>query len=108
MKLSFRNLAKAPTFAAIVVITIALGIGANATIFTWVTAIALKSVQGVERSGELVTMNGSRSTRSGVSIRFWECTYIRDNAKSFRGVIAHEMAFVEPERRGPAGVCRHE
>ena len=91
LKLAVRTLAKAPLFTLVVIATIALGIGANATIFTWLKAIALKPVPGVENSNELVTVNGARGTRTGISNGFWEYAYLRDNAKSFRGVFAHEL-----------------
>jgi len=91
LKLALRTLAKAPIFTLVVIATIALGIGANATIFTWVKAIALKPVPGVADSRQLVTLNGSRDKRTGIANGFWEYTYIRDNAKVFQGVFAHEL-----------------
>jgi len=44
IKFAFRQFAKAPGFAATVIVTIALGIGANTAIFTLVHAILLKSL----------------------------------------------------------------
>ena len=94
LKLAVRTLSRAPLFAFVVVLTIALGIGANATIFTWVKAVALKPIPGVEKTSDIVTMNGGRGRAGSVSNGFWEYTYIRDNAKSFRGVFAHEMVIL--------------
>lgn len=100
VKLALRNVSKAPVFAFIVVTTIALGIGANATIFTWIKAVALKPIPGVENTGELVTVNGARGARGGISNGFWEYTYIRGHAKSFRGVFAHEMILLSLSEEG--------
>lgn len=94
LKLAVRTLSKAPLFTFVVVLTIALGIGANATIFTWIKAVALKPIPGVENTSDIVTMNGGRGRAGSVSNGFWEYTYIRDNAKSFRGVFAHEMVIL--------------
>src|SRR5579864_8392548 len=44
IKFALRQFAKAPGFAATVILTIALGIGANTAIFTLVHAILLKSL----------------------------------------------------------------
>ena len=44
LKLALRQFRKSPGFAATVILTIALGIGANTAIFTLVDAILLKSL----------------------------------------------------------------
>src|SRR5579859_3550743 len=44
LKFAFRQFRKSPGFAATVVLTIALGIGANTAIFTLVHAILMKSL----------------------------------------------------------------
>lgn len=44
LKLAIRQLQKFPGFAATVVITLALGIGANTAIFTLVHAVLMKSL----------------------------------------------------------------
>jgi hypothetical protein len=50
-----RTLRKSPTFAAVVVLTLTLGIGANTAIFSAVNAIMLRALPA-ERPGELVSL----------------------------------------------------
>jgi hypothetical protein len=47
-------LLKRPGFTLTVVITLALGVGANATTFTWIKAVLLEPLPRIERPDELV------------------------------------------------------
>ena len=55
---SRRVIAKAPGFAAIAILTLALGIGANASIFSVINAILFRPLP-MERGSELVSLNGT-------------------------------------------------
>jgi predicted permease len=55
LRFGFRQLRKSPAFTLAAVLTLALGIGANATIFTWLSAIVLNPVAGVD-SRDLVSI----------------------------------------------------
>jgi predicted permease len=57
VKLAFRLFRKSPGFAAIVVLTMALGSGANTAIFTLLDQVMLRALP-VERPDRLVTLSG--------------------------------------------------
>lgn len=56
LKYAVRSLAARPGFAVTAVVMLALGIGANATIFSWVNAVLLDPLPGASRPGELVQL----------------------------------------------------
>ena len=53
-------IAKAPGFAAIAILTLALGIGANTTIFSWINSTLLNPVPGLTRPNEVVSLTLSK------------------------------------------------
>ena len=51
-----RMLAKNPGFTAVAVVTLALGIGANSTIFSWINSTLLNPIPGAAHPSDLITV----------------------------------------------------
>ncbi|HEY0946588.1 MAG TPA: permease, partial [Opitutaceae bacterium] len=69
MKLALRQLAKAPGFTAAIVLTLALGIGANTTIFSVVNATFLRALPYAD-SGRLVALSEHSTTFDEMSVSY--------------------------------------
>src|SRR5260370_32973025 len=67
LRYSLRTLFKRPGFTLVVVTTLALGIGANATIFTWIKAVLLASFPGIEQPAKLSAICGADRNNSPLS-----------------------------------------
>ena len=59
-RLGLRMLTKAPGFAVIAILTLALGIGANTTIFSWINSSLLNPVPGITNPSEVVSLTLSK------------------------------------------------
>src|SRR5580704_12765999 len=80
LRYSVRVLAKAPVFTSVVVLTLALGIGANTAIFSLIDSLLLKTLP-VERPEELVQVSEYPLTNP-----LWE--QVRDRQDVFSGAFA--------------------
>jgi predicted permease len=90
LKFAFRQLGKNPGFTAVAVLTLALGIGANAAVFTLINTLVLKPVSGRD-PGQLVSLYSRDSTKPDAEYRafsFPDFLDLRANNDLFDGLLA--------------------
>jgi len=100
LRYTARTLLKRPGFALTVVVTLALGIGANATIFTWIKAVLLAPLPGIERPNELVEVWGSTRNNSALSLSYLDYQDLRDRNEALSGLVAHQVLSMNLGRGG--------
>ncbi|MGH9713713.1 MAG: ABC transporter permease [Candidatus Acidiferrales bacterium] len=88
IRYSLRIIAKAPGFAAIVILTLALGIGANTTIFTWINSALLNPVPGISNPREVVSLVVGKSGDSPMGFTYPDVEALREGQQSFSGITA--------------------
>jgi putative ABC transport system permease protein len=103
VRLAFRNLLRRPAFSVIAVLTLALGIGANAAVFSVSHAVLLAPLP-YDRPGEVVILNEQTPQFPSASVTRYNYDDWRTRAKSFSGVAAFRPTSMtvsgaaEPER----------
>ncbi len=102
---AFRMFKKSPGFTVVVVLTLALGIGANSTIFSWISATLLNPIPGVTHTANLVTvMRGERSDHPTPPFSYPDFRDLRDGSRSFSGLLGYHDDYMsltgagKPER----------
>src|SRR5450432_4210755 len=86
LRYAFRILAKNPAFAAVAILSLALGIGANTAIFTLVDYVMLRALP--VRAPEQLAVLARNPEKPSTGFNYPDYVYIRDHNRSYSGVIA--------------------
>jgi len=91
VKYGLRMLARNPGFTALAVLTLALGIGANSTIFSWINSTLLNPIPGVTHTSELFALTRGGTARNPVQFSYLDYVDLRDRNRSFSGLMASDI-----------------
>jgi hypothetical protein len=94
IRFGLRMLMKKPGSNAAVVLALALGIGMNAAVFTFVNALLLRPPAGVSATGNLLEIWLHNRTATGLQsylpFTYPDYAYFRDHSRSLEGVLAFD------------------
>src|SRR6266700_419723 len=65
LRYGFRQLCRSPGFSALAILCLTLGIGANATVFSWVEGILFRPYPAVAHQQRLFALGGTARGKSG-------------------------------------------
>src|ERR1700734_851836 len=101
IRYAMRGIVRAPVFSFIVILTLAVGVGANTAIFSAVYAVLLKPLPFP--SGErLVWLGESSAKASGISVTWINFEHWRMENRSFESMAAFQKADLTLTGRGQA------
>jgi predicted permease len=86
LRYAFRTLAAKPSFALVASLMLALGIGANVTVFSWINAVLLNPLPGTADSQRLVILSYLHKGDLMPSFSYPDYRDIRDGSRLFGGV----------------------
>ena len=92
VRYSLRMIAKAPGFAAIAILTLALGIGANTTIFSWINSTLLNPVPGLTSPSQVVSLTVGNQWDNPIGFPYPDIEALRDGQQSFTGIAVCNFA----------------
>jgi putative ABC transport system permease protein len=91
LRYAFRMLLKSPSYTIIAVVTLALGIGANTTIFSWIDSTLLNPVPGMATPSQVVALSLSKTAQAGFPFSYPDYVAMRDGQQSFSGITVFNM-----------------
>ena len=105
IRFAFRMLVKSPGITVVAVLTLALGIAANGTIFSWISSTLLNPIPGIAHAANLVSvMRGEPSEHPTPPFSYPDYRDLREQSQTFDGLLAYHDDFMsitgggKPER----------
>ena len=99
LRQALRMMANAPGFAAIAILTLALGIGGNATVFSWIRSILLNPIPSVRDSQQMVAVESIMPSGEYHTSSYPDYKDFRAQNHVFSDVIGFELSGVNMSLR---------
>jgi len=91
LRYALRQLKRNPAFTALAILTLAVGIAAVTTVFTWANAVLFNPWPQVQRAGEIRSLAARIDAGAGYSLHYDQLLYVREHHHGFADTTAHEM-----------------
>jgi len=92
LRYALRMLGRAPVITGAAVLSLALGLGANVTVFTWTVGTLLRPFRGVPDQGRLFELTPYRSPDSYLSVSYPEFLDLSRDARLSRLLVQEDVA----------------
>src|SRR5579864_3153115 len=89
LRYALRQLIKSPGFTAIAVLTLAVGLGTNATIFSWLRSLVLNPFPGAAEPERIVAIENSAPDGEPITTSYLDFRDYRNNLRLVRSVTAY-------------------
>ena len=86
-----RSIVRMPVVATVVVVSLAIGIGVNAAIFSWIQGLVFKPLPGVRDAASFQLIEPRSDIGSHVGTSWPEYRDLRERLTSFREILAYKM-----------------
>jgi predicted permease len=88
---ALRTIRRMPGLAAVVILSLGVGIGVNTTVFSWIQAILLKPIPGVDGSGSFYHVEPKSDTGSYPGLSWTEYQDLKPRLQSIEELVASRM-----------------
>ncbi|MGB0036206.1 MAG: ABC transporter permease [Candidatus Acidiferrales bacterium] len=102
LRYGIRMLAKSPGFTLVAILTLALGIGGNATVFSWIRSILLNPLPGIANADQLVAVETVLPSGEYHTSSFPDFKDYRNRNHVFDDLFGFELAGVDMSLRNDA------
>jgi predicted permease len=86
---ALRTIRSAPTVGIVAILTIAVGVGANTTIFGWIRSLLLNPIPGATEPARVVALENTAPDGTPITTSYLDFRDFRDNLKLVRDVSAY-------------------
>ena len=77
LRFALRQLKRDPAFTALAILTLAVGVAAVTTVFTWANAVLFNPWPRVERANEIRSLAARIDAGGGYSLHYDQLLYVR-------------------------------